>query len=124
MGSRSQKTIITNEARVLRALRTEHRLSMKRVGELIGVSDSTIAHIETGRMNPPKGEMLLRLLRAYGDIKEKSFHERVRAYREKLTAREELHELVERATEKQAQMLLTVAKGLMHHPTTYKELKR
>ena len=113
MGARSQKIILTNEARVLRALRLEHGLSMKRAGELVGVSDSTIAHIETGRMNPLKGEMLAQLLKVYGGIKEKSFFERVRNFERKLTVREELMELLNRSTEKQAQMLLQVAKGLM-----------
>ena len=113
MGARSQKIILTNEARVLRALRLEHGLSMKRAGTLVGVSDSTIAHIETGRMNPPKGETLARLLKAYGGIKEKSFYERARAFERKLTPREELLELVNRATGKQTQTLLQVAKGLM-----------
>ncbi len=113
MKPRSQKIILTNEARVLRALRLEHSLSMKSAGSLVGVSDSTIAHIETGRMNPPKGEMLAQLLKVYGGIKEKSFFERVRTFERKLTAREELTELVNRATQKQAQMLLQVAKGLL-----------
>lgn len=113
MRARSQKIILTNEARVLRALRIEHGLSMKSAGGLVGVSDSTIAHIETGRMNAPKGESLARLLKVYGGIKEKSFYDRARAFERKLTAREELAQLVNRATEKQAQTLLQVAKGLM-----------
>jgi len=113
MGARSKKIILTNEARVLRTLRLEHSLSMKRAGELVGVSDSTIAHIETGRMNPPKGEMLAQLLKVYGGIKEKSFFERIRTFERKLTAREELAELLNRANEKQVQMLLQVAKGLL-----------
>lgn len=113
MVARSQKIILTNEARVLRALRSEHGLSMKRAGELVGVSDSTIAHIETGRMNPPKGEALARFLKIYGGIKEKRFYERVRGFERKLTAHEELNELLKRATDKQAQILLQVAKGLL-----------
>ena len=113
MKPRSKKIILTNEARVLRALRQEHGLSMQRAGELAGVSDSTIAHIETGRMNPPKGEALKRLLDVYGGIKEKSFHERVRTFHQKLSAKDELRELVNRATEKQSQTLLQIAKGLL-----------
>jgi transcriptional regulator with XRE-family HTH domain len=113
MGKRSQKIRLTNEARVLRALRLEHKLSLKRVGSLLGASASTIAHIETGRMNPPKDEMLLRLLKIYGGIKEKSYRERVRIFERKLTAREELIELVNRATDKQAQILLQMTKALL-----------
>jgi transcriptional regulator with XRE-family HTH domain len=86
---------------------------MKRAGELVGVSDSTIAHIETGRMNPPKGEILAHLLRIYGKIKKKSFYERVRTFEKKLQPREELASLLDRANEKQIQILLQVAKGLL-----------
>jgi|GEM_PF-2251211 len=48
MRPRSQKIVITPEASVLRALRLEHGLSMKHAGELMGMSDSTVAHIENG----------------------------------------------------------------------------
>ena len=113
MGVRSQKIRLSNEARVLRALRLEHGLSLKRVGTLLSASASTVAHIETGRMNPPKGEALRQFLEVYGGIKEKSFYERVRTFERKLTTREELIELVNRANDKQAQILLQVAKGLM-----------
>jgi len=73
MKARSQKIIVTNEARVLRALRLEHGLSMKKAGELAGVSDSLIAHTETGRLNPPKGPNLERLLRVYGESRRRAF---------------------------------------------------
>ena len=113
MKARSQKIIVTNEARVLRALRLEHGLSMKKAGELAGVSDSLIAHTETGRLNPPKGPNLERLLRVYGGIQAKSFYERVRTFKEKPTPREELLELVGRANAAHVVTLLQVAKGLM-----------
>ncbi len=86
---------------------------MRAVGGLAGVSDSLIAHTETGRVNPPQGPALERLLKVYGGIKEKSFYERVRTFREKPTARGELLELVGRANRKQVETLLQVAKGLM-----------
>ena len=114
MKSRSQKIIITNEARVLRALRLEHGLSMKKAGALVGVSDSTIAHIETGRMNAPQGPALDRLLKVDGNIQAKSFYERVRNYKPTAsTAKERLLELVQRANEDQAVILLNVAQGLL-----------
>lgn len=116
MKARSKKIILTNEARVLRALRLEHDLSMKKAGGLAGVSDSLIAHIETGRMNPPRGEALARFLRVYGGIHEKSFYERVRTFHQKMTPREELIELVQRANKAHVQTLLSVAKGLMGSP--------
>lgn len=110
---RSKKIIITNEARVRRTLRVEHGLSMKRAGTLAGVSDSTIAHIETGRMNSPQGEALERFLRIYGGIKEKSFYERARTIERRIGPKEELLKLVKRATSSQALTLLQVARGLL-----------
>ncbi len=86
---------------------------MRAAGDLAGVSDSLIAHTETGRVNPPQGAALERLLKVYGGIKEKSFYERVRTFERKLTSREELAELIKRATEKQAQMILQIVKGVM-----------
>jgi transcriptional regulator with XRE-family HTH domain len=50
---------------VLRALRLEGKLSMKKAATIIGISDSTSAHIETGRMNPPKNAKLEKFLKAY-----------------------------------------------------------
>ena len=73
---------------------------MRKAGELIGVSDSTIAHIENGRMDP-------------GGIKERSFYERVRKFQETTTPRDELIEIVKRASESQIKILLDVAHGLM-----------
>ncbi len=71
---------------------------MRKAGELIGLSDSYIAHIETGRMDPPKGGKLDRLLQMYGPIKQKSFYEKVRNYESKLGFKEQLIDLVERSS--------------------------
>jgi transcriptional regulator with XRE-family HTH domain len=113
MKKRSQKIILTKEARVLRALRKECGLSMRRAAIQIGVSDSTIAHIETGRMDPPRKDRLARILAVYGGIKEKSFYERVRLYAEQASPRDELGDLISRATPAQIQTLLQVAKALL-----------
>ena len=72
---------------------------MRKAGALIGLSDSYIAHIETGRMDPPKGAKLDRLLAIYGDIKQKSFYERVRNFKVTLTAKDQLLEMVQRMSE-------------------------
>ena len=85
---------------------------MKEAGRRAGVSDSLIAHIETGRVNPPDGDRLERLLKAYGGIKAKTFYERVRKFEEKASPRDELMELVKRASEGQVATLLSVARGL------------
>jgi transcriptional regulator with XRE-family HTH domain len=113
MKKRSQKIILTKEAHVLRALRKESGLSMKRAATQMGVSDSTIAHIETGRMNPPHGSRLERMLAVYGGIKENSFYERVRLYSEQSSPRDELADLLARASAAQVHTLLQVAKGLL-----------
>ncbi|MBI2712599.1 MAG: helix-turn-helix domain-containing protein [Bdellovibrio sp.] len=111
---RSAKIILSNEARVLKCLRLEHRLSMRKAAELAGVSDSTVAHIETGRLNPPKGARLERLLRVYGGIKTKSFYERVRIFQSTPpTPHEELTELFNRANAEQIRIMLAVARGLL-----------
>ncbi len=50
---------MTREAMVLKQMRVGCGLSMKKAGELMGKSDSYIAHLETGRMDIPKGEKLV-----------------------------------------------------------------
>ena len=109
---RSARLIMTNEARVLREMRMECSLSMRKAAGLLGLSDSYIAHLETGRLDVPKGEKLERLLSIYGGIKPKSFYERARNFRLKHGPREELVELVQRMDDQKITTLLTVAKGL------------
>lgn len=86
---------------------------MRKAGALLGLSDSYIAHLETGRMDAPEGEKLIRLLEIYGDMKPKSFYERARNYVYRQTARDQLLELVHRANEEQTKTILSVAKGLL-----------
>ena len=114
---RSSRIIMTNEARVLKDLRVEAKLSMRKAGALIGKSDSYIAHLETGRMDIPTEESLERLLNIYGGMKVKSFYERVRKYKQSLTPKDELRELLERGTDEQLRTLLTVAKGIIGRTT-------
>lgn len=110
---RSARIIMTNEARVLREMRIAKGLSMRKAGREIGVSDSYIAHVETGRMDPPKGPRLRQFLDAYGGIKEKSFQERVRNYSTRSNPRDDILELLTRANDTQIHTLLTVAKGIL-----------
>jgi transcriptional regulator with XRE-family HTH domain len=56
---------ITRETVVLRWMRRIRRVSMRRAGAEIGVSGSTISHIEQGRMDLPK-ERVPQLLALYG----------------------------------------------------------
>lgn len=114
---RSSRIIMTNEARVLRDLRVASKLSMKRAGELLGKSDSYIAHIETGRMDAPKGPKLDLLLMIYGGLKQKSFYERVRKYQQTMTQKDELLSLIETASEKQAARILEITKLVLSDPS-------
>jgi len=109
---RSARIIMTNEARVLKDLRLYHGYSMRKAGELMGLSDSYIAHLETGRMDVPKGEKLDRILAVYGGIKAKSFYERVRNYQEKITPRDELLEIIERLPDEKVPIVLNIARSL------------
>lgn len=113
MNRRSARIVITNEARVLKELRIQHGLSMRQAGSLIGRSDSYIAHIETGRMDMPQGCKLDRLLAIYGDIKQKSFFERVRQYQLSLSPKDELLEAIERLSNEKIVTLLAVAKSIL-----------
>lgn len=96
---RSARILLTNEARVLKELRSQCGLSMRQAGKLINRSDSYIAHIETGRMDSPRGARLDRLLAVYGGMKQKSFFERVRNYEKKVTPRMEIDGLLDRLTD-------------------------
>ena len=85
---------------------------MRRSGQLIGLSDSYICHLETGRLDFPKGERLERLLSVF-DIKPKSFFERVRNYSQKITPRDELLELIQKANDSQVVALLGIVKNIV-----------
>ena len=113
MKKRSQQIVLSNEAKVLRALRVEHKLLMKKTATLMGISDSTIAHTETGRMNPPAGDWLERFLRVYGGIKAKSFYERVRIFEDSVTPRDELYDLIFRANDEEIKTVLAIVRGIL-----------
>ena len=111
---RSDRIVMTKEAMLLRWLRDERGLSMGAAGALIGRSDSYIAHIETGRLDVPKGEKLRLLLQAYG-MRPTAFYERLRGF-DGSDPRAELTEIVKRMREKEIATLLAVAKGLVTWP--------
>ena len=48
---RSQLRIITPTSKILRYMRMSRRISMRAAGRKVGISDSSIAHYETGRMD-------------------------------------------------------------------------
>jgi len=80
MRLRTHGVQMTNEASVLRRMRMECGLSLRTAGELFGKSASYLAQVENGRMKPPTGENLKRLLGIYGGPKLDSFYRRVTDY--------------------------------------------
>jgi transcriptional regulator with XRE-family HTH domain len=109
---RSQKLLVTVEARALKQIREAKGLSMKQAALAIGMSKPYIAHIEGGRMAVPKEEKLLKLLRAYGIFTHKSFYDRVRNFKERVTPRDERQDLASRLPDEKIQLLLGLAKAL------------
>jgi transcriptional regulator with XRE-family HTH domain len=103
---------MTNEARVLRELRIQSGLSMRRAGELLGCTDSYISHIENGRSDVPTGERLDKFLIAYGGMKQKSFYERVRNYHCRISPTEELIEAVSCLPADKIKILIQLAKTI------------
>lgn len=109
---RSDRIEMTDEARVLKILRSESKLSMKKVADLVGLSDSYIAHVETGRIDVPEGEKLNRLLKVYG-IQLGTFRERVRTFAVQITPEQELMELIYRLRPHEVKALVAVAKSMV-----------
>lgn len=62
---RCNHKLMTKEASILKLMRESRNLSMRRAGNLLGVSDSTISHLENGRADL-KPELVMRLLNFYG----------------------------------------------------------
>ena len=110
---RSQQIKITTEARVLRQLRLEKKMSLREAGLAIGKCGSTIAHIESGRMAiPDKGDTLTKLLAAYGITKMKSFRQRVSKFEATLTPEEEIIELLPKLTSEKVRMIRDIVKAI------------
>ena len=62
---RCNHKVMTKEASLLKFMRESRNLSMRRAGDLLDVSDSTISHLENGRadLHP---EIVTKLLHFYG----------------------------------------------------------
>lgn len=62
---RSDEQVITKEARVLKFMRESRGLSMRRAAAIVGTSDSTINHLDNGRMDITE-KWIFKLVGAYG----------------------------------------------------------
>lgn len=109
---RSDKVRITIEARVLKQIRVDNGLSMRKAAELIGVSDTYINHIGNGRMDFPKGQRLERVLMGY-NVRLNTFYERVKTYKQKSDSKEDLVVLIERMKDQEIEILLAISKTLL-----------
>jgi len=103
MSLRTSKVLPTKEGRLLRKLRKDKKLSMRSLARAVGVTDSYIAQMETGRANEPKGETLYRMLMALG-TNEKAFKERLRNFKEDRTDAEVIADLLKRMNESDIKM--------------------
>ena len=113
MSTRTQKVIISVEARVLRQMRINKGLSMRVAGELIGRSDSYISQIENGRMEVPSDAILEAMVTVYGPIKLASFRERVRLFKQDFNPKEEARLLLEKVDDEQAKVAVAFLKAML-----------
>lgn len=63
-------------------------------------------------MDVPKGDKLMAILVAYGITTHKSFYDRVRNFKERVTPKDEPAELAGRLPEEKVRVLLGLAKAL------------
>jgi transcriptional regulator with XRE-family HTH domain len=108
MSRRTSRVIRSKEGKVLRYLRNRHGLSMRRAGELIGISDSYISQIENGRENPPNRKRLESFLAVYGGIGTKYFFELCREWEERETDEEVVRDLLPKLRESQLKAVRTL----------------
>ena len=114
---RSDFVEITNEHRAFKQMLEERKnrdskFSYRQAGKLIGKSDSYISQLANGRAYFPQGNELDTLLSTLFGIKTKSFKERARLYKDKMTPQLELIELAEKLNPEKIQLVLKLAQTL------------
>lgn len=62
---RTSEVRLTNEARILRMIREERRLSIRKVAKELGYSETYLRHIEKGRLDIPSESFTRRILALY-----------------------------------------------------------
>lgn len=108
MSKRTARVVLHVEGKVLRYLRKRHNLSMRKAGELVGVSDSYISQIENGRENPPNKKRLKSFLAVYGDIGAKYFYELCREWEDRQSDGEIVRDLLPKLNEVQIKTVRTL----------------
>ena len=87
---------------------------MRAASGLLGISDSTISHIENGRMDVPSGNKLKRFLKVYG-VGEKSFQEKVKNFSELRSEQDDLFELIPKLQKRDRRVLLNLTKSMLEN---------
>ena len=105
---------ISNEARVLKELRTKSRLSMREAGFQIGKSDSYISHLENGRMDIPEVSQLDKLLNLYG-ISNEDFLKKVHSYKEETPKIDILSNLIKKLDESKINILIDLTETFLNN---------
>lgn len=91
---RTSEVRLTNEARILRAIREERGLSIRQVAKELGYSETYLRHIEKGRLDIPS-ELFTRKLLAVYDVTLRQFKKRTSGNLE-IDKRKECLDLVNR----------------------------
>ena len=103
---RTQQVILTAEGATLKRLRLNSGLSMREAGYAIGKSDSYISHIETGRLDLPKKEILQRLLWIYGISNLQVFEGEVLKYKKRIFKEKRIKDSIKKLSDKKLDFLL------------------
>jgi transcriptional regulator with XRE-family HTH domain len=103
---------MSTEARVLKTLRTQSKLSMREAGFRIGKSDSYISHVENGRIDLPEGKSLMELLSVY-QTPHDDFVKALGVYKEEISKLDILFSLLKKLDEKNVSELLNSVEGLL-----------
>lgn len=89
---RTSEIKLTNEARLLKELRVQSGLSLREVGRKLERSECFVRHIEKGRLDVPKKNVLRVILSLYG-VTYMQFSKRAQNYNS-LSSRDEIIERI------------------------------
>lgn len=106
---------MSDEARALKELRLQRRLSMRQAAKLFGWSSGYISHLENGRVKILMGSGLEKILSGYGTTL-KSFQERVRKIRKQREIKpdRDLFELIPRLNREDAKIIKELTHRLLN----------
>jgi len=108
---RTSEIKLTNEARLLRKIRLDAGLSIREVGRRLGRSETFLRHIETGRLDVPKDEIVKQILNIY-KVSFRQFKSRSKAV-VGLDPYMELKMLLPEIPKSKLEVVLSVVRGLM-----------